>query len=343
MAYSLLAHLYPHIKGSQEDIATYSLQYLLVQSEELNRAFTRRVSEILDVKLEDTLQYNCQATGDSDEKERPDMAAKDKNGNEVILCEMKFYASLTQNQPGTYLKRLEKENGKGLLFVCPENRKTNLWTKLKELCSGSVIEEVSEICISVNGIKLGIITWTEILNLLNKVASSVAIEYSADISQLEGYCSQLDSEAFIPFNSEDLSAEMSIKADRYYQVIDEVIELLCADKNLKTSKKGTKATGYRKGYTRSLYIDDFTITLNYDRDLWKLPSTVETPFWVAIRDGEWDQTEEFVKVFRTIPEQKKEMFWGYTFLALEPLQEVTLTEVCEDLKTKILAYIDMVR
>lgn len=39
MAYSLLAHLYPHIRGSQEDIATYSLQYLLVQSKELNRAW----------------------------------------------------------------------------------------------------------------------------------------------------------------------------------------------------------------------------------------------------------------------------------------------------------------
>ena len=60
MAYSLLAHLYPHIRGSQEDIATYSLQYLLVQSNELNRAFTKRVSEVLHVEIEDTLQYICQ-------------------------------------------------------------------------------------------------------------------------------------------------------------------------------------------------------------------------------------------------------------------------------------------
>ena len=343
MAYSLLAHLYPHIRGSQEDIATYSLQYLLVQSEELNRAFTKRVSEILDVDLDETLQYNCQATGDSDEKERPDMAATDADGKEVILCEMKFYASLTSNQPGTYLNRLKDENGKGLLFVCPEARKTNLWAKLQELCSNETVTEVSNVCVSVNGIKMGIITWTEILNLLNKVASSAAIEYSADISQLEGYCNQLDSEAFIPFDAVDLSAEMAIKADRYYQVIDEVIELLCADNSLKTSKKGTKATGYRKGYTRSLHIDDLTITLNYDRDLWKLPSTVETPFWVAVRDADWDQTEEFFKAFKAIPEQKRTTFWGYTFLALEPLQGKTLSEVCEDLKKKILTYIDLVR
>ena len=55
MAYSLLAHLYPHIRGSQEDIATYSLQYLLVQSKELNRAFTKRISDVLHIDIEDTL------------------------------------------------------------------------------------------------------------------------------------------------------------------------------------------------------------------------------------------------------------------------------------------------
>ena len=38
---SLLAHLYPYIKGSQEDVATYSLQYLLSQSDKLNIAFTK--------------------------------------------------------------------------------------------------------------------------------------------------------------------------------------------------------------------------------------------------------------------------------------------------------------
>ena len=37
MSGSLLAHLYPRIKGSQEDIATYSLCYIVDQSEESNQ------------------------------------------------------------------------------------------------------------------------------------------------------------------------------------------------------------------------------------------------------------------------------------------------------------------
>ena len=343
MAYSLLAHLYPHIRGSQEDIATYSLQYLLVQSMELNRAFTKRISDVLHIDVEETLQYVCQATGKSEEKERPDMAGLDSAGNESVLCEMKFYATLTANQPNTYLDRLIECDGKGLLFVCPAARQTNLWAKLNELCEERSVDEIDNYCIKVDGISLAIITWAEIIELLKQVASSVAINFSADIAQLEGYCEQLDSEAFVPFSADDLSADMANKGERYYQVIDEVIELFCADKEHDTSKKGVKATGYRKGYTRSLHIDGLTFTLNYDRDMWKNPACVETPFWIAIRDEEWDQNEDMIKKHDVFAENKKQMFWGMIFLALEPLQNSTFSEVCEDIKHQIERYIEIIR
>ncbi len=342
MAYSLLAHLYPHIRGSQEDIATYSLQYLLVQSKQLNRAFTKRIAEIMHLNTDDTLQYVCQSTGKDEQKERPDMAGVDFQGNEIVLCEMKFYATLTPNQPNTYLDRLIECGGKGLLFVCPATRLTNLWAKLNELCEGRVVEEVDGTCILVDGISLAIITWTEIIGLLKRVAASVAIEFLADIAQLEGYCEQLDSEAFIPFSADDLSAEMAKKGERYYQVIDEVIELLCADKKHVTSRKGVKATGYRKGYTRSLLIDGFTFTLNYDRDMWKNPACIETPFWIAIRDNEWDQNEEMLKKFDLYPANRKQIYWNMIYLALEPLQNADFSEVCEDIKYQIERYLEMI-
>ena len=341
MAYSLLAHLYPHIRGSQEDIATYSLQYLLVQSKDLNRAFTKCISKVLHIEVEDTLQYVCQVTGNGEEQERPDMAGLDSTGKEIILCEMKFYATLTVNQPNTYLDRLIDCNGKGLIFVCPTARKTNLWAKLNELCEGRNVEIVDEYCTKVDGINLAIITWTEIIELLKQVASSVAISFSSDIAQLEGYCAQLDSEAFVPFSADDLSAKMANKGERYYQIVDEVIELFCADKKHETSKKGVKATGYRKGYTRSLYIDGVTFTLNYDRDMWKNPACVETPFWVAIRDKDWKQNDEMVKNHDVFAENKKQMFWGCIFLALEALQNSTLSEVCEDIKKQIERYLEI--
>ena len=343
MAYSLLAHLYPHIRGSQEDIATYSLQYLLVQSKDLNRAFTKCISKVLHIEIEDTLQYVCQVTGNSEEQERPDMAGLDSTGKEIILCEMKFYATLTVNQPNTYLNRLIDCNGKGLIFVCPTARKTNLWAKLNELCEGRNVEIVDEYCTKVDGINLAIITWTEIIELLKQVASSVAISFSSDIAQLEGYCAQLDSEAFVPFSADDLSAKMANKGERYYQIVDEVIELFCADKKHETSKKGVKATGYRKGYTRSLYIDGVTFTLNYDRDLWKNPNSVETPYWVSLRNDKWEQTTEICNKLKSIPQQRKEKFWDMIFLSIEVLQNATFSEVCENIKHQIINYINLLR
>lgn len=334
MANSLLAHLYTHIRGSQEDIATIALQYILSQSLELNTVFTKRMASCLNVELP-SLQYSCQSTGKS--KERPDMSGADSFGKEHILCEMKFYAGLTKNQPLTYIDRLKEEDGKGLVFVCPTARILSLWTKIKEICATRSVEKVDDFCVSVDGIRIAIVSWTEILELLHKTAASLAVECLSDISQLEGYCAQMDSDAFIPFTLEDLSVDVSKKAERYYEVIDKTIELLCDDETIETSLKGLKATAYRKGYTRSIYVDDFAITINYDRDLWKSNSSVECPFWFAVRNNEWTQTEEIQKVFSRYPDMNREdNLWNIKWLSLEPMTDSTLLEVCGDLKEQIL-------
>ena len=343
MTYSLLAHLFPHIKGSQEDIATFSLQYLLAQSEHLNRAFTQRIASEMGIALEDTLHYACQVTGNSDEKERPDMVGVDSTGNEILLFEMKFYASLTANQPITYLERLRSHSGAGLMFVCPSARRTSLWSKLKELCNEKKIQVISKYCIDVDGIRMSIITWGEVIEILKQVAASVDIAFTSDIIQLEGFCNQMDSDAFIPFTADDLSALSAKKEERYFMVLDEVIELLMADESIKTSKKGTKATAYRKGYTRSLTIDEFSITINYDRDLWKRPSSVETPFWVAIRDNDYKVIPSLPDKLKHIPELQKESYWDILFLALIPMQNAIFSELCEDIKQQILTYINLLR
>ena len=342
MANSLLAHLYTHIRGSQEDIATLSLQYILSQSNDLNDAFTKRISSNLHIDIEDKLEYICQLSGKN--KERPDMTGLDKNGNEKIICEMKFYAGLTPNQPLAYIDRLKDSSGKGLVFICPKTRRLPLWSKLTEVCSVRNVTFVDDFCIIVDDISLSIITWSEILELLHKIAASVASELLSDINQLEGYCAQMDSDAFIPFTSEDLTAEIPKKAERYYAVIDEVMNLLNIDHNLNTSQKGTRPNAYRKGYTRSMLIEGLSITLNYDRDLWKSEKSFETPFWVAIRNADWIQTDEIIEKLKCVDENKKEyQLWGMIFLALEAPVNMTLFEVAENLKKQILNYIYLVK
>lgn len=341
MAYSLLAHLYSHIKGSQEDVATYSLQYLVSQSKNLNRCFTNLLADVVNIDMKEEIFYSCQSQGKN--KERPDISGKNKYGKELILCEAKFYAALTSNQPLGYIERLKECDGKGLVFICPESRIPVLWSQLKELCKNQKCEDITEACISVDRIHMGIISWKTIITELYRNSSANDQEYLADIKQLEGYCEKMEDSSFMPFESSDFGSDVARKIERYYEVIDAVIEQLKSDEHLHTSLKGLKATAYRKGYTRSIIVDEFTVTLNYDRELWKNNATVSTPFWVAIRDENWQQEEDFLMKFESIPEKNKEYFWNLEFLSLEAPTELSLIELAENIKNQILVYIEMVR
>lgn len=340
---SLLAHLYPYIKGSQEDVATYSLQYLLSQSDKLNSAFTKMVAEKMNIELENKMQYLCQVTGESEERERPDMVGKNSNGNEAILFEMKFYASLTHNQPNTYLKRLNKSNGKGLLFVCPEIRKTSLWGEIKERCNDENLLVVNEFCVETNGIKLAITTWKEIIDRLKDVAMSNDIDFMSDLSQLEGYCNKMDSDAFIPFSADDLSAKAAIKEERYYEVVDEVTNLLVNTEKKRKCLRSGSANANRYGYTNRLMVDNYYLEILYDRSMWKNPETVETPFWLGVSDENKKQTEKILKKVKNLSERKwDDSAWSWTYIALEAPHNLTKDEVCEELKAQILKYIDYI-
>ena len=150
----------------------------------------------------------------------------------------------------------------------------------------------------------------------------------------------MDSDAFIPFTATDLSAKMARMGERYYEVVDEVIDQIAAKEPNKTSRKGLKATGHRKGYLRNLYIGDFGITLNYDRDAWKDPYSIETPFWFAISNRQWEQTDRIKEYLKNFPDRKKSEIWGKTNLALEARQNATFAEVCENLAEQILEHIN---
>ena len=345
MANSLLAHLYSRIRGSQEDVATLALQYLLSQSKLLNMAFTKQIADCFGTELDERLQYTCQSVGEN--HERPDMAGKNKLGHEVVLCEMKFYAGLTANQPLGYIDRLKAEKGKGLIFICPKARQTVLWSKLCDLCNQRNTEYVKKNCICVDGVYLSILTWADIIGELERVASSFEREYISDIHQLKGYCAQMDSDAFIPFTAGEITADNAKKIQRYYQVVDQTINLICAD-NISASVVGKASTYFygndQIGYERKILIDNFTISIAYDHALWKSNSSVETPFWVSVSNKERKQTDFILERLTQIKSEKKDdATWDKCYLALEPLTDATLDEVCEDLKSQIYQYLSIFR
>lgn len=341
MAASLLAHLYTHIKGSQEDVATLSLQYIVSQTTALNRVFTKILCKSMHIEDSDELTYVCQSVGEN--LERPDIAGVDTNGKEKILCEAKFYAGLTDNQPNAYLDRLKKNKAYGLVFICPTARKVSLWNALIDLVRERTSKQIDAFCVSVDGIRMSIITWHEIIESLRITASSEAVGVLPDIFQLEGYCQLVDSKAFIPLAPEDLGPDVAQKEERYFQILDELIEYLRLDRTLQPSTKGVKATAYRQGYGRGIKIRGYWLSINYDRELWMSTSSCETPFWVAIRSGlDWKQHDYILQAFQRFPATEKDTKWNMTYLALHPVIYGTLEETVSSMKQQLMEYIDII-
>ena len=140
------------------------------------------------------------------------------------------------------------------MFICPNARIPVLWSQLKELCKNQKCEQITENCISVDGIRLGIVSWNTIITELYRNASTNAQEYLADIKQLDGYCEKIEDSAFLPFESNDFGSDVARKIERYYEVIDATIDQLTADEHLHTSLKGLKATAYQKDIQEVLWL-----------------------------------------------------------------------------------------
>lgn len=341
MAYSLLAHLFPRIKGSQEDVATYSLSYILEQSIILNEAFTRLISSRLHVPLEKTLSYNCQ---DADpEFGRPDIAGYSA-GTLQVLCEAKFYAGLTANQPVSYLKRLQGTENSGVVFICPKDRVISLWDKVVGLAEAAELScsKIDDDCMDYSGTRMSILSWSEILAELLRVATERHPEMIGDLRQLEGLCSKVESEAFIPFNDDDFSVQTARNIDRYYEVVDQVYSVLKTHKEFSPSTKGLRNSPRWQGYSAYLFLDGKGVSIDYIRRLWKAPTSVSTPFWCHIRDvedGKWKLTDRMSRFLATIDQRKVELFYGDPYLALIPKPYQTLEELAEDIADQILDYL----
>ena len=331
MRKSLLGHLYTHIKGSAEDVATMSLQYLLTYYDSLRESFNDLLATKLCRKFDRNILYECQAVGD--DLERPDMSGTDIDGNEIILCEMKFYAGLTSNQPLAYLRRLKDEKGVGLVFICPT---------LLGKCGDENTEVLSEYCVSVNGINMAVLSWDEILLNLTQTANVKEKDSLADIEQLKGYCEQIESESFIPFREEDLGAYEAKKYERLMYIVDRVVDSLLVEKSVSASTKGLKATPNRHGYVRYMRINDFCVDFRLDLETWTDDRYIDTPYWISFRDTEWNTPESFIGCASGIPASRKCMWRkGHFSLAIEVPCGVVEDDVVKGIKKQILEYVKL--
>lgn len=295
---SLFGHMAIRFGEHPENLATESILYVLKRCPGANASFREFVSRHL-YALPDALDFRTQAH--DEDGTIPDLVGADSKNKEVLFVEFKFWAGLTDKQPCQYISRIQR-NGSGLLlFVAPSTRIPTLWTEIRSRCEEQGLSFASQAGMpdlfhsSVDDVTvIAITSWNLILEiLLNGAMSSGDLVTSSDIRQLKGLCNRMDSDAFMPLRSEELSPEIGRRIYQYCEIVNDVTDQLLALNAI--SLKGLKAVGSMALYGRYMRLGKFGCFLYFSAWYWGSHvhvSHLETPLWLRVRDidpetGKW--------------------------------------------------------
>jgi len=333
---SLLGYFYNRIKGSQEDIASESLVYILQRSHSAREALHTVVRSVSGLDVLD-LSYSTQNVGDK--LERPDISGHDTIGREVIIIEAKFWASLTDNQPGQYLTRL-KENA-CLMFLCPSLRTRPVFEQVRKKIFDQKLKfdaDETKLLIKLDhNVTLAVKSWKEIISAIRfRMNEDNDMKHVSDLDQFEGFCDAIDNNSFIPFQDEDFSPRLARRINSYYDLADKVIDALKLENRVDTVK--LNATPQKYGYTRYFNMPPFKAALHIRFDYWE--KVQDTPFWIKFKDNEWNQNNSIKialkKVAQSLSVATYEDNSGELQLPIFPLREKTEDEVVTDIKHQMI-------
>jgi hypothetical protein len=331
---SLLGHYYSRIKGSQEDIASEGLVYILDRSAIAAAAIQRLVKNECGIDLPH-LSFKTQASGEK--LERPDITGMDEHGKERLIIEAKFWASLTKNQPVAYLKRLSGEDNV-LLFVCPTLRVRLLWDELARRIQNENLEvtldDQRQLASFPNNRYIIIKTWDQLLSHVKEsLIQGEDRSLVSDVDQIIGFCNKIDDAAFMPILEEDLSPAIGKRVYSYYLLVDKIIDTL--KRKIEVDLSGMSATPQKGGYTRYFKVGQLGLALHLNFRYWYEKS--ETPFWIGIQSrdaGNWKVTPELTnacKIVASLQKKKLILINGIPHFPLFPKlnepEEIVLEEI----------------
>jgi len=288
---SLLAEVALRLAKSPEDVATEGLVYVLSRSE-TGRAFIQTLAKSWAPEaVRKIVVFRSQVGG---EDSRPDIEAQDRNGAPVVIFENKFWAGLTDAQPGGYLLRLERLGGL-LCFVVPESRMPALWPEVVRRAERSVgvldlVRDEQHVKVARIGENraIAMTSWFFLLGQLRMTLESHGDSILvADIRQLMGLAERMETSGFLPFTATDLTAPTARHMLQFCDIVDGVVERTLREPW--ANKKRLKATATRGRWGHYLKIRGYGCQLLFSAPIWA--EHPESPIWLRVRSPEWQHTE----------------------------------------------------
>ena len=307
---TLLAELAIMMSSSPEDVATRALEVILQRSPTARAAATRLLDTWRRRPGQPVVRWASQIGGQ--DQARTDLQGFNEREETVAIFENKFWAGLTDNQPGTYLGRLCVPDGV-LAFLVPATRVPLITHELLLRIRSTSLsvdfqrEGEADVARLQSGCTLVVASWSALLGVVG-AALEAAQEYDncADLRQLEGLVAKMELEGFRPFTSADLTGDTPRILLRLCEVVDGAVQQLLtrpfADKR---NLKATAGQGYYGHYLRMHgYGCQLVVTASRwsahgvspvwlrvsSRD-WKFPEDLRLPLRSALEDPSWLQEE----------------------------------------------------
>lgn len=211
-----------------------------------------------------------------------------------MLVEAKFWAGLMDSQPVGYLKSLPPEGGI-LLFVAPSQRIDTLWAELLRRCRDAGLEGGSS-CpaeydfrqIRIEDKVLALTSWRVLLDVvegaLDRAADHTRV---ADVRQLRSLCERMDTEAFLPLQSEELTGTIGRRVFQLCELPDALTDILVSRGIAEV--KGLRAAAMKGRYGRYLLLKGYGTYLYFCAKQWARHGA--TPLWITIKGPGWKRTQ----------------------------------------------------
>jgi hypothetical protein len=283
MISTLFGHIASHFTNKTENVATEALGYIL-RGSSVARDAVQTLLGHAGMPIPGNLTYFNQVA--SDDQAQPDVVGLDELGKQHLVIEAKFWAGLTDHQPITYLKRLPKDGGV-LLFIAPAARQDLVWGELLRRCSDASLTGVSNAVgdhalrrySMADGTHLALVSWRALLEyLIGRVEAAGDKRTLGDLEQLQGLCDAMDSTAFLPLTSEELTDTQRYR--RITQFNDLIDELVPALVNLGVADiKGLTVVSRKGIYGKYMRFHGYGAYLSCDINRWA--NLAPAPFWLT--------------------------------------------------------------
>lgn len=277
-----------------EDVATDALAFIL-QFSDRARAGMMKLLRGLDPNLPDLTFKTQQIEGSI----RPDMWGYADDGPRVYV-ESKFWAGLTDNQPGSYLAALAAYPGSTILLaVVPEAREHTVWREFgHRLTEAGVSTYEKEApygmvhCADTSsGPALAITSWAKLLAALEvEVADDQAAR--GDLTQLRALCDAADSDAFVPISASEVTDQrLPALIMQLVGIVQTTVEVAIADGSLTVGKLRPLASWNRIGrYAKFASEGGPGCWIGVHLDLWRRHGI--SPLWLVFTNDQWGRAGE---------------------------------------------------